>query len=103
MLKLLQLLLLMMLLLLLLVMIGSIESSLVAAGLGMQRRLLSAAVAAVALVSVPTLSSGLSAVTGPIHCGVRRSLDLLLHHDDLVLVLNTAASVAVLAAARVIL
>ena len=56
----------------------------------------------IALVAVTTLSSGLPAVTGPVHW-VRGPLYLLLHHDDLVLVLHTAASVTVLTAARVVL
>ena len=83
--------------------ISSVKSSLVTAGLGMQGRLLCAAVAPIALVSVTTVSSGLSAVAGPVHPGVRGSLDLLLHHDDLVLVLHAAAPVTVLTAARVVL
>ena len=86
-----------------LLVIGSIQPSLVTAGLRMQGRLLRAAVAPVTLVSVTTVSPGLSAVAGPVDPGVRGSLDLLLHHDDLVLVLHTAAPVTVLTAARVVL
>ena len=86
-----------------LLVISSVKSSLVTAGLGMQRRLLCAPVAPIALVSVPTVSSRLPAVAGPVEPGVRGALDLLLHHDDLVLVLHTAAPVTVLAAARVVL
>ena len=63
---------------------------------------------AVALVSVPAVGPGLPAVPGPVHVGAGlRPIDpgvaCLLHHDDLVLVLDTAASVTVLAAARVVL
>ena len=86
-----------------LLVISSVQSSLVTAGLRMQGRLLRAAVAPVTLVSVTTVSPGLSAVAGPVDPGVRGSLDLLLHHDDLVLVLHTAAPVTVLTAARVVL
>ena len=56
----------------------------------------------IALVAVTTLSSGLPAVTGPVHW-VRGPLYLLLYHDDLVLVLHTAPAVTVLTAARVVL
>ena len=41
----------------LLMMVGSIKSSLVSAGFGMERRLLGTAVTPIALVSVTTLSS----------------------------------------------
>ena len=88
---------------LLVTLVTSVKTSLVTDGLGMEGRLLCAPVTPVTLVSVTTVSSGLSAVAGPVHPGVGGSLDLLLHHDDLVLVLHTAAPVTVLTAARVVL
>ena len=83
-------------------------------GLQMHRGLL-AGVAAVALVSVPAVCPGLAALprlsvdvrhrAGPADHrvpGVAR-VSALLDHDDLVLVLDTAAPVALLAASRVVL
>ena len=76
--------------------------------LQMHRRLLSAAMTTVTLVTITTMCSGLSAVarSGPINVGSTRSLlrrHLLLHHDDFVLVLDTAASMTVLGSSRVVL
>ena len=83
-------------------------------GLQMHRGFLTR-VTAVALVSVPAVGSGLPALPrlsvdvgdrpGPGDHGVPREarVTALLHHDDLIFILHTAAPVALLAAARVIL
>ena len=66
----------------------------------MHRRLLaSAAVAPVTLITIPTLYTRLTAVCVTIHV-LRLCWVVILHDDDLVLVLDTAASVT---AARVVL
>lgn len=78
----------------------------------MHRRLLRTAVTSVALVPVTTVCARLSTVARSrprIHVGTTvtrpllRGSHLLLHHDDLVLILDAAASVTVLRATRVIL
>ena len=88
---------------LLVTLVTSVKTSLVTDGFRMEGRLLCAAMIPITLVSVTTVSPGLSAVAGPVHPGLWGSLDLLLHHDDLVLVLHTAAPVTVLTATRVVL
>lgn len=78
-------------------------------GFEMEWRVLSAAMTAITLVTIPTVSSALSTVTGSKlllnhrHSTSRTVLIVLFHNNDLILVLHRAASVRMLTASRVIL